>query len=311
MKYHIDTDMGVDDSLALAVANALLGSSLTAISTVFGNVDVITATRNALILRRLFKRADDLVVVSGAPCASDGFQIDARAMHGDDGIGGATRSMTTSFLGDVDSEVSELDTISTLDSIPSPGGKDKIVIIGLGPATNLPRIAERYGPANIERIVLMTGVFLDVGNITPNAEFNAHLDPLALNVVVSLGIPITIVPLDLCRKIQLSRTLLTSLLRPESSPLSRLIFDSHMTYMDSYRKWEGIDGCFPHDAIAVLAAIAPEWLYLVPVSMSADCGSRSRGLISFTVDPSSHVTVAFGGTLKSLRAKLESVLMSL
>jgi inosine-uridine nucleoside N-ribohydrolase len=45
---HIDTDMGVDDGLALMVADALL-PDISAISCVFGNVPVETAIRNALL----------------------------------------------------------------------------------------------------------------------------------------------------------------------------------------------------------------------------------------------------------------------
>src|SRR5271154_1188152 len=100
-RYHIDTDMGVDDSLALVIADRLFGPSLTAMSTVFGNVSVDIATRNALILRHLLNRQATLDIFRGAPNASDDFYQSSPAVHGDDGLGGATTDLAHEFLAEV------------------------------------------------------------------------------------------------------------------------------------------------------------------------------------------------------------------
>jgi purine nucleosidase len=47
----LDTDPGVDDALALLYLRARPDLRLLAITTVFGNADVETTTRNALWLR--------------------------------------------------------------------------------------------------------------------------------------------------------------------------------------------------------------------------------------------------------------------
>ena len=299
MKYHIDTDMGVDDSLALVVANALLGPSLIALSTVFGNVDVATATRNALIFRRLFKRDDNLRVISGARQARDGFFRDAKHIHGADGLGGATAMLQADFLAGAGAD--------EIEAWAPPSGLaagDKITIIALGPLTNVPRLVERYGRQNVSRIVTMCGVFLDQGNISPWAEFNAYCDPHALNATLSLGIPVTIVPLDLARKVQLSRQAMSAPAGRESSPLINIIVAAHMTYMNFYREWEGLDGCFPHDALAVYAALQPDWFYRVNANVTADEGAEKRGLTAFRFDKSSDVSIVFGGELKKVREAL-------
>jgi purine nucleosidase len=73
-----------------------------------------------------------------------------------------------------------------------------ITLCQLGPLTNIatalvgePRIAGR-----IREIVLMGGTCSEVGNITPAAEYNMHVDPEAADIVLRSGVPITIAPLD-------------------------------------------------------------------------------------------------------------------
>ncbi len=48
----------------------------------------------------------------------------------------------------------------------------------------------------IREIVSMGGAYFEVGNITPAAEFNIYVDPEAADVVLSSGIPVTLLPLD-------------------------------------------------------------------------------------------------------------------
>jgi inosine-uridine nucleoside N-ribohydrolase len=300
-QYHIDTDMGVDDGLALVLASQLVGRALLSISTVFGNVPVEAATRNARIFRRLLGLQDRVDILVGAGQASDGYFCDARKIHGDDGLGNATRSLAPALLGDIETDGRVKDIASV-----GPPKDGPITIIGLGPATNLPDLVGRFGSANVEQIVLMSGVFLDAGNVTPIAEFNSHCDPAALERTLALGIPVTIVPLDVCRKIQLSRRAVEAYLSRDASPLTQLIVRSHMPYMDYYRQWEGIDGCFPHDAIAVFAAVKPALFFRQPARVRIECFGEARGRTSLSFDPASHVSVVFGGSLKEVRESIEN-----
>jgi len=294
--YHIDTDMGVDDGLALTLANALL-RDVHSISTVFGNVSVDIATRNALIFRNLLGRASSWNVEKGASHASDGFFIGAGHVHGQDGLGGATHTLGPAVLETVAREtVSDLASTERLSESP-------VTIIGLGPATNIPNLVARYGPSAIEQIVLMSGAFFDRGNMTPHAEFNAYCDPSALQATLDLGIPVTIVPLDVCRKVELSRATVAAYARSDSSELTKLIVASHMHYMDFYRTAEGIDGCFPHDAIAVLVALAPERFFHISGNVTVACGSDFRGRTDVDLGDS-HVKIVTGGELAWVREML-------
>jgi purine nucleosidase len=292
MHFHIDTDMGVDDSLALVIADKVLGN-IAAVSTVFGNIPVEFATRNALIFRELLqsKRWD---VFQGASKATDGFSCNALNAHGDDGLGGAIGILESSLLQCISKQ-----TVAALGEAkrPSPG---PLTIIGLGPATNIPSLVSWYGRSAISSIVLMTGAFFDVGNITLFAEFNAFCDPTALQTTLNLGIPVTIVPLDVCRKILLPRNVIAAYESSDPSTITNLIVRSHMQYMDFYQSAEGIDGCFPHDSIAVLVALAPEHFFYVAGRVHVESTGPHRGRTSIEVT-NSHIKIVTGGKLKWVR----------
>jgi inosine-uridine nucleoside N-ribohydrolase len=292
--YHIDTDMGVDDGLALLVADRLL-PRINAVSTVYGNVSLTTATRNALIFRELLGGVARWPVFKGADRSSDDFRHDARAVHGEDGLGGATSSVEPSLLNRV--SVAHVDEIAHL--VP-PANGESTTIIGLGPATNIPRLVPRVGREKVKEIVLMSGSFFDRGNINVIAEFNAYCDPAALRATLDLGIPVTLVPLDVCRKVQLLRSTLRSYATSDPSAVMKLVIASHMSYMDSYQATEHIDGCFPHDAIAVLVALEPERFFRISGSIKVEQDALYRGQTRI-VPGKSHVRVVTGGDLAWVR----------
>jgi inosine-uridine nucleoside N-ribohydrolase len=299
--YHLDTDMGVDDGLALVLAHRLLPGQL-AVSTVFGNVPVSVATRNAMLFRELLHQTATLSVFAGADRASDGFTRDARHIHGEDGLGGATHSLDRSLLETISNQ-----RVVRLDDASPPKGSP-VVLIGIGPATNIPRLVSWYGRSAISRIVLMSGTFFDFGNITRAAEFNAYCDPFALRETLDLAIPTMLVPLDVCRKVKLSRGEMAAFKETDKSPLTNLLVTSHLHYMDAYTEWEGLDGCFPHDSVTVLAALKPELLFTLRGQVLVECAPAERGRTTFKPTVSSHVEVVTGGELKWAREILASFL---
>ena len=300
LHYHIDTDMGVDDGLALLLASRLFGTAVT-LSTVFGNVPVEVATRNALIFRALLGREACWTILAGAAQAQDGFTRDARHVHGEDGMGGATSRLDPALLG-----APAASPCVYLADAPPPAAS-QVVLIGLGPATNLPRLVSWYGHAAVQRIVLMSGAYFDVGNITSAAEFNAHCDPDALRETLALGIATTIVPLDICRKVQLTRAAIQQYGSVCRNARGQLITESHMRYMDFYQSAESIDGCNPHDAITILAAMAPERFFAMQGQVAIDSAPGCRGQTTMTLGPS-HITVLTGGWLKWVRDQIAKLL---
>ena len=73
----------------------------------------------------------------------------------------------------------------------------------LGPLTNIamalvkaPEVAGKIG-----ELAIMGGTCFELGNVTPAAEFNIHVDPHAAAIVFDSGIPITMMPLDVTHQL--------------------------------------------------------------------------------------------------------------
>jgi purine nucleosidase len=180
----IDTDPGQDDAVALLLAFASPGEiDLKAITTVAGNVPVAQTTTNALRIRDLGQRGD-IPVYRGAegPLV---FPLEtAEFVCGPDGLSGADLPAPAS-------EAAPGHAVQAIIDLCRAAPEDGVTLCPLGPLTNL-ALAFRLAPdilPKVRRIVLMGGA-IGLGNITPAAEFNVHVDPHAAAIVFGCGRPI-------------------------------------------------------------------------------------------------------------------------
>jgi purine nucleosidase len=188
----LDTDGGVDDAqaLLLLIAN---GRPPDAITTVFGNVDLDTATDNVLAVLAVAGVAIDVHKGAHEPLEQE--IIHAREVHGEDGLGGAPRPATIAEIAGSDAAgflVSEL-------SIAATTGRP-IDLLFIGPLTNL-AMALQAAPGivrGIGRLTIMGGTVYGRGNTTPAAEFNIFADPEAAAIVFSAEVDTVVVPWEPC-----------------------------------------------------------------------------------------------------------------
>ena len=191
-KLILDTDGGVDDAqaLLLLIAN---GRPPDAITTVFGNVDLETATRN--ILSVLAVAGADIKVHKGAHEPLEQEIIHAREVHGEDGLGGAPRPHTIAEIAGSDAAgflVSELSIAATTGHL--------VDLLFIGPLTNL-AMALATAPGivrGIGQLTIMGGTVYGRGNTTPAAEFNIFADPEAAAAVFAAEIDTVVVPWEPC-----------------------------------------------------------------------------------------------------------------
>jgi inosine-uridine nucleoside N-ribohydrolase len=191
----IDTDPGVDDSFAILLALRSPDIKVDALTIVFGNVTVDIGTNVALRLIEVAGRPDIPVSRGAEGPLTRRFQM--QNGHGPDGMLGkadtfpapTTRPVTTPAIELMRSLIRK-----------NPG---KISLIPVGPLTNVamllwldPGIAKL-----IPEIVLMGGS-ISGGNMTPAAESNIWHDPEAAQIVFHSGIPITMIGLDVTRKME-------------------------------------------------------------------------------------------------------------
>ncbi|WP_370676372.1 nucleoside hydrolase [Pleomorphomonas sp. PLEO] len=191
-KLILDTDGGIDDAQALLLLIAA-GRAPHAVTTVFGNVGLDAATAN--ILATLAVVGADIPVHMGAEKAIAQPLIDAKHVHGEDGLGGAPRPTRTA-------EPAGDDAVGFLiQTLREAALKDeKVDLLMIGPLTNL-ALALGADPAitqGIGRLTIMGGTVNGRGNVTPAAEFNIYADPEAAKIVFSADIDTVLVPWEPC-----------------------------------------------------------------------------------------------------------------
>jgi purine nucleosidase len=186
----LDTDGGVDDAQALLLLIAA-GRAPDAITTVYGNVSLEAATQNVLAI--LAAAGAHIEVHAGAAQPLVETRIDARHVHGEDGLGGAPRPAETRDL-------TGADAVQFLTATLSAAAADPVDLLMVGPLTNL-ALALRRAPAiagGIGQLTVMGGTLYGRGNVTPAAEFNIFCDPEAAAIVLGAGLDTTVVPWEPC-----------------------------------------------------------------------------------------------------------------
>ncbi|KKC39863.1 nucleoside hydrolase [Devosia epidermidihirudinis] len=169
------------------------GRTPDAITTVFGNVGLEAATRNILATLAVVGAKTPVHTGAGRPLTQA--IIDAKYIHGEDGLGGAPRPLHTA-------EIAGDDAIGFLrQTFRDAGNKgEKVDILMIGPLTNL-ALALRLEPSifnGIGQLTIMGATVYGRGNTTPAAEFNIYADPEAASVVFSADIETVVIPWEPC-----------------------------------------------------------------------------------------------------------------
>ena len=196
-KVIITADPGQEAAVALLMTFArpdvfdVLGVVSTA-----GNIDLTYTTENCLKVVELAGRPE-IPVYRGCERPMLRPLVTAEHVHGPTGMDGydlpAPRIRTQAQHG--------VDFIVDTLRAAAPG---EVTILSQSPLTNL-AMALIHAPdiaPKIREIVMMAGAYFEVGNITPAAEFNIYVDPEAADVVLTSGIPITMLPLDLTHRMR-------------------------------------------------------------------------------------------------------------
>ncbi|PRD52994.1 nucleoside hydrolase [Phyllobacterium myrsinacearum] len=193
-KIIIDTDPGQDDALAILLALASPELDVLGITAVAGNVPLDLTKTNARKICELAGRPD-VKVFAGADRPLMRALVTAENVHGKTGLDGPDLPEPAMPLQDQHAVDFIIETLLTQES-------GSVTLCPLGPLTNIaqaliraPQIATR-----IREIVLMGGGFFEGGNITPTAEFNIYVDPQAAHIVLTSGVPIVMLPLDVTHK---------------------------------------------------------------------------------------------------------------
>ena len=205
----IDTDPGLDDAVAILHALGCPAFDVLGLTTVAGNIGLDRTTANAAGLVAVAGHACPVIPGAAAPLGRAG--IDAAEVHGDDGLGGVRlpAPLRAPRSGPAHRWLAE-----TLRA-RAPGS---VTLMTLGPLTNLalllreaPDAAARLGP-----VIAMGGAVDAPGNQIgadgeKRAEFNFAFDPEAVAEVLAAGLDLTLIPLDVTRRVRADRPFVASL----------------------------------------------------------------------------------------------------
>ena len=271
----VDTDPGVDDAMALLFLHASPTVNIHSITTVFGNADVMTTTKNAAYLVDRFNLGVPVFSGANAPLARERFTPELK-VHGEDGFGD-TGVASAHHARDINSGAAQhiVETIKK-----NPGA---VTLLAMAPLTNLAE-ALRLAPEIedlVGGIVVMGGAFGGKGrngNIRPHAEANIFYDPEAANLVLSARWPVTIIGLDVTLDCILSSGAASDMGRfgGEAGTFLRMISRG---YEEVYRDFDGIDGCCIHDVAVAVYLVHPELFKFeesaVAVSLSGELAGQT------------------------------------
>lgn len=253
----LDCDPGVDDAMALYFALAHPDVELLGLTTTFGNVSVAQATHNALYLCALAGRT--LPVCSGVatPLRKAPVQPDAD-IHGADGLGNQPPRRAVPQGPDERSAARYL-----VEQAHAHAGELNVVAIGpLGNLAQALRLEPRL-PELLQQVVVMGGSITEPGNVSPVAEANIWHDPHAADIVLTAGLHLTLVGLDVTQRLQLPLALFERIAAHHRHPATDALLHAVRFYAGYYGRVEpelaGPQACVGHDVLALICLLHPEF----------------------------------------------------
>jgi inosine-uridine nucleoside N-ribohydrolase len=264
----IVVDPGIDGAFAVALALFDPTINVLALAATAGNVPADQATRNVHILIEQMDPPRWPRIGAATPVEYD---TDGTRLHGPNGLGGITF------------HCSELHHPHQSDKlivdVVRQNPKD-VTIICMGPLTVLARALDRDPelPSLVDRIICLGGCLNEPGNAGPVSEFHFYCDPLAARQVMRCGAHITLIPLDVMRKVLFSPSDLLDLPAADSRTC-RFLRQIVPFAIGATSNLYGLEGFHLKDVLGVVAVANPGALSTrhLPVDVETR-GDLTRGM---------------------------------
>lgn len=281
-KIIIDTDPGIDDAVAIALAVRSSELDVKLITTIAGNVDVDKTTNNALKLMEFFNL--DIPVAKGFSKPLLKKLENAADIHGETGMAGYDFPEPSKKILPIHAVEALRETILK--------SSEKITLVPIAALTNIAVLLSMYPEVkdNIDEIVMMGGS-LSGGNTNTLAEFNIYVDPHAASIVFQSGVKINMVGLDVTRQAVLHHE--NSLKIKETGKVGEMFYSMFQHYRGGSLK----NGLRVHDACAIAFLLKPDLFetkecYVEVVTEGAGAGALvADGAIKKNADKKPNINV--------------------
>ena len=272
----VDCDPGHDDVFALWLAAGHPRIDLRAVTTVGGNVALAHTSRNARVALSVAGVTDVPVAAGAAGPLSRDLQT-AEWIHGENGLGGPELPDPTVPL---DPRTATELMVDVLGAAP-----ERVTIIATGPLTNV-AILVRDRPDAAERIeeIVWMGGSTGRGNATPYAEFNAWVDPEALELVIGSGIRFTMVGLNVTHTALVTGAVWERLAAVGTRTAA---FGDELLafFCRTNQEVFGLPDGPLHDPVAVMAVAEPDTVHRVHTRLDVElAGTETVGATSVDLD---------------------------
>ncbi|MEM0923703.1 MAG: nucleoside hydrolase [Pseudomonadota bacterium] len=300
VKMVIDTDPGIDDAMAILYALSDPAIDLLGLTTVFGNVPVAQATKNALGL--LAHVGAELPVAQGAAQPSlQPPKPHPDFVHGADGFGEVSPQGVPAMPDPRDAADFLIDTIRA--------HPREVTLVPIGPLTNLAILLDRAPEVAslVREVIVMGGAVHTKGNITPHAEANIWQDPHAAERVLSAPWPLRLIGLDVTEQVRCigEDFEILAAARPRAGGF---LAQSVAFYMRFHVESAGFHGCYMHDPTAVISAVAPERFGFEPRALTAICEGEKIGATILAADGRAPVQAALSADAEAIRRRFLDVI---
>lgn len=273
----LDVDTGIDDALAILFALGRPGVTLDAVTCVYGNIDVASATRNTLQLLEAAGHGAVPVAAGASRALTRPFTKAGSRIHGPNGLGGVELPEPRARALDIWGPDLIIERARA-----EPGA---LTLVPVGPMTNVahalmkaPDIAEK-----LAGIVLMGGTIWHPGVPgipSPVADANFYNDPEAARIVLRSGARVTMVGMDVTMRTRLTAAMMDDI-AARGGPAARIGMAAARFYLGAYQaQYPGIDHCALHDPLAVAVAEDPSLVTCEAMQVDVEClGEITRGQV--------------------------------
>lgn len=295
-------DPGIDGAFAVALAVFDPNLEVVGLAATAGNVSAEQATRNIHIL---IEQLDPPRWPRLGEAPAVAYESHGTELHGPGG------------LGNTDFPVSTLHNLPTSEKLlhellrQHPG---EVTVVCMGPLTVLAHAFEMYPdlPSTVKRLVCLGGTLHEPGNAGPVTEFHFACDPPAARTVVRSGAPLTLIPLDVMRKVLFSPSDLLGL--PENtSKVCRFLRQIVPFGIAATSNLYGIEGFHLKDVLGTVAVALPSAIQTKHMSVDVETrGELTRGMTVFDQRPwkraAANVELATDVDSKAVREYITRVL---